>query len=229
LEINLLPKRSPFEEYRFLLIALPILLVLAGGVFGLVRFWQIDSDLSLLQSDLYRVKSDNIVLRAERNADSKTKLFNDIQTSVHDVQQNEHHYGLMLDGIAAKLSNKTRVTSATMDADKQMVTLELQSDSVDNIADYATLLRTEPWVKDVFIQNIKNTLDDSADQQTQSFTPKIQEYGVQEIKPPTDPGKQQTQDFTAKVKKEIPFTTKVEITLAPNEISVKQPNETTKK
>lgn len=212
MEINLLPRRSPYEEYRFLIIALPILLLIACGTYGLVQYWQMNSNLALLQNDLYHIKSDNIVLRAEHRSDSKTKLFNDIQTAVQEVQQKQHHNGVMLDAIAANLPEKMRVTSATMDLDKKQITLELQSDSVDHIAEYAALLRKEPWVQDVFVQNINNTVDDSADQQ--ALSQKVKEFGLQEMNPQAATGKQLTQDFAAKVKQQIPFTTKLEITLA---------------
>ncbi|MGZ6550881.1 MAG: hypothetical protein ACXVDJ_11455 [Tumebacillaceae bacterium] len=195
MEINLLPKHSPIGDYRFLIIVLPILLVLAGASFGFIRFWELDHDLTQTRVELVRTKIDNAVLKAERNVDSKTQLMNEIEASVKQVQQKAHNDGVMLDGIAAKLSDKTRVTSATMDADKQTITLEMQSDSVENIADYAVLLRSEPWVKDVFIQNIMDQTDDKE---------------------------------AAKLNKEIPFITKVVITLAPTEIPVQQPTGTTK-
>lgn len=167
MEINLLPARSFFDKYRVLLITVPALLLISLAILFFVNMMRLDADLATQRGKLASITSENVSLQAERTMDAKTKLFHQIEQAVRDVQDSEHAPGPILDGIKAKLPDPMRVTTITMNADSQQVTLSLEADSIDHIASYAEKLRAESWAKEVVVQDIEQTKDNTVSQEEQ--------------------------------------------------------------
>lgn len=156
MEINLLPRPSFYEKYRIAVLAGAGLLVVGIACTALYAYTSLNHKILQSKSDLDRIKSDIIVLQAERTVAPEMRRFQELQQAVDVRRQGEYEFGEILDGIASQLSRKSRVTAASFDSEKQALVLELSSESVEVIAEYETLLRTEPWVADVFVEKIEN-------------------------------------------------------------------------
>lgn len=164
MEINLLPRPSFYEKYRVAVLAGAGLLVVGIAFNAIYAYTALNSKIATSKSDLDRIKSDIIVLQAERTVAPEMRRFQELQQAVDGLKQSQYEFGEILDGIAAKLSRKSRVTAASFDSEKQALVLELSSESVEVIAEYETLLRAEPWAADVFVEKIEN--DTAQEEQT---------------------------------------------------------------
>lgn len=196
MEINLLPRLTPYQKYRtpiFLGVAL-LLFILVASVF--LYYLSLNSQIESVKHDLERIQGDNTVLKAERAVSKELRLYYDIKKEVQKLRTNEQEYAKILDGLASKLSAKTEVYGASMSTERQRLELDVRAESMDVIADLATLLRSEPWVQDVFIERIRN--NDKQDE-------------------PTDEG--------ATEAKSDAFTTKVIIQVHPATVSKEKENE----
>jgi hypothetical protein len=155
-EINLLPRPSFYEKYRLAVLVGAGLLVALIVLNAVYAYTSLNSKIAQARGELDRIKSDLIVLSSERAMTPEMRRLQEMQTAVETLRKEQHDFGRILDGIAAKLSRKSRVTAASFDAEKQAISLELSSESMDVIAEYETLLRSEPWVRDLFVEKIEN-------------------------------------------------------------------------
>ena len=170
MEINLLPRPSFYEKYRVAVLAGAGLLVVGIAFNAIYAYTSLNNKIAASKSDLVRIKSDIIVLQAERTVAPEMRRFQELQQAVDGLKQGQNEFGEILDGIAAQLSRKSRVTAASFDSEKQALVLELSSESVEVIAEYETLLRTEPWVADVFVEKIEN---DTAKEEQEQAKPSL--------------------------------------------------------
>lgn len=156
MEINLLPRRSPLEKYRVLLILSLTFLLLSGIGGGIFAYASLSMDIAATQAALDRINGDKTVLIAERTVSPELKQLLEFDKTITQMKQKEHEYGKMIDTIAAQLTDQTIVTAAGMDTANGLIRMRLSSESIDVIAEYAELLRREPWVADVLITDITN-------------------------------------------------------------------------
>ena len=169
MEINLLPRPAFTEKYGRLLIAIPVVAVLAISLEGYLYYQNLTAKVANTQAEVNRVRSDITVLMAERAISPETRRLLNLQQTVHDKRGEQHDMAQMLDGIAAKLSEKSKVTAASMESDPGRVVLNLSAETIDVIAEYEELLRSEPWVSDVFVEKIEN--EAATDQAKESDQP----------------------------------------------------------
>jgi hypothetical protein len=221
-EINLLPRPTFTEKYGRLLVVIPVVVVLAISLEGYLYYQNLSTRVANTQAEVDRVHSDITVLMAERAITPQTRRLLDLQQTVHDKRGEQHDTAQMLDGIAAKLSEKSKVTSAAMDADKGAVVLDISSESIDVIAEYEELLRAEPWVSDVLVEKIEN---ESAKDQSKnsdktaanpSSNPPDTNSGSADSKGLND------QKIVELEHKERPYKAQFTILLKPNEIPVEK-------
>jgi hypothetical protein len=217
-EINLLPRPSATEKYRTLLITLPIVLVLALSLEGYLYYDNLKTKVANTQAEVDRVRSDITVLISERAITPQTRRLLDLQETVHDKRAAQHDYAQMLDGIAAKLSEKMKVTTAALDTEAGALVLGLSTESIDVIAEYEELLRSEPWVSDVFVDKIEN--ESAKDKSKTQDKP-----GTGADTGNTEPGHLNDQKIREMETKVRPYTAQVTILLKPNEIPVEKKTE----
>lgn len=161
MEINLIPRRSPFEKYRVLIIFLLCFLLLALIASLFLYNLYLNKQIADADAGIKRVLADSVTLRAERTVKREDVIYNNLLDQIAQIKGKEQDYGRMLDRIAALLSNQTKVAAAEMDAAQGVVTLSVTSDSIVAIADYAELLRHEKWAKQVLVEKIQNNKKDS--------------------------------------------------------------------
>ena len=156
MEINLIPRRSPYEKYRSAIIVFFAFLLLIGIGSGFYYDHLLNTRIADLEAETKRAQSDNAVLRMERTVKKEDVLFNDLRDKIEAIRDKQHDFGQMLDRIAALLSERTKVVAAEMDASQGIVVLSVTSESIVAIADYAEALRDEPWARDVLVEKIQN-------------------------------------------------------------------------
>ncbi|HEU4965137.1 MAG TPA: PilN domain-containing protein [Bacilli bacterium] len=166
MEINLLPRRTPLETYRLPILIGAIVLILAALITPVLFYLSLAADIATTQAQLDRAQADKTVMVAERTVSPELRKLQEYQKTIEQLQHQERRYGEMLDRVAAQLSTITVVTEATLEANQRALTMNVQAESIDVIADYAELLRREPWVQDVKITEI-----DRSDAQTEEETP----------------------------------------------------------
>jgi len=181
LEINLLPRLTPYQKYRAPIFLGVILLIVTLVAAAFLYYLSLNSQIDSVQKELERIKGDNTVLKAERAISKDLRLYYDIKNEAQKLREHEQEYAKILDGLASKLSAKTEVYAASMNPERQRLELDIRAESLDVIADLAALLRTEPWVQDVYIERIRNndkqqdepTENEKTEATNEAFTSKI--------------------------------------------------------
>jgi hypothetical protein len=156
MEINLLPRQSAFEKYRLLLF-LSIGSMLVGSFLYLwVLYVNVTADLSFVQAELNRAKSENTALQARLKPDPQTAVYESILTASDLLRKKQSDMVKMLDTISANLSPKSKISMAAYNHEESKLELTVHTESMNVVAEYAVLLKKNNWVKDVLIEQIKN-------------------------------------------------------------------------
>jgi hypothetical protein len=176
-EINLLPKESPAKRYRLLGLLAAALLLTVGAGTSIYYYVTLAIAANDLQAELNRVKQDNTVLAAERTMNAETRKFTVLKKAVDTLIFDQNNEAAMLDSLAAKLSEKTKVEFLDADPTKQKVILKLRTDDAVLVEQYAQLLQSEVWVEELVVTNIAQ-LDSgySAQLEITLKAPKAQEF-----------------------------------------------------
>ncbi|PWK06256.1 hypothetical protein [Tumebacillus permanentifrigoris] len=154
MEINLLPKESPAKRYRLLGILAAAVLLVAGTGTTIYSYVSLASTSNELHAELNRVKQDNTVLAAERTVNADTRKFKTLMGAVDKLIFDQNNYTAMLDNLASKLSEKTKVEFLDVDTSKQKMVLKLRTNEAGLVEEYAELLHNEVWVENIVITNI---------------------------------------------------------------------------
>lgn len=154
MEINLLPKENPGKRYRLLGLITVAILLTGGTGTAIDSYVTLVSTSNGLHTELSRVKQDNTVLSAERTVNAETRKFKALLGAVDQLIFDQNNYAAMVDNVASKLSEKTKVEFLEVDTRKQKMLLKLRTNEAGLVEEYAELLHSEVWVENIVVTNI---------------------------------------------------------------------------
>ena len=93
MEINLMPRRTPWEKYRLPIIFLLSFLLLAA-IAGLFLYdWYLDKRIADTEAGIKRVLADSVTLRAERTVKREDVIYNNLLDKIAEIKSKDHDYG----------------------------------------------------------------------------------------------------------------------------------------
>ncbi|TMV52644.1 hypothetical protein FE783_00145 [Paenibacillus mesophilus] len=152
--INLLP-RKPFAERAFVpllaaSVALSVLIALLIGFFVIRYEANIDNKSGKTAEIQEQIKQ----LQALRIVDSATADFNALSEEVNKLKASRRYWIPVFEALASSLPKTSRITSMGFD-DHEKLTVAMETDSLDHIADYTTLLQRVPLVDKLSVAKIE--------------------------------------------------------------------------
>lgn len=152
--INLLP-RKPFVERAFVpllaaSVAFSVLIALLIGFF-VVRY---DANIDDKSGQTAEIQEKIKQLQALRTVDSVTVDYNALNEEVNKLKASRRYWIPVFEALSGNLPKTSRITSLGFD-EHEKLTIAMETDTLDHIADYTTLLQQVPLVAKLSVAKIE--------------------------------------------------------------------------
>jgi Tfp pilus assembly protein PilN len=155
MEINLLPRVSPWVQYRWYAVTgLVVLMAVIVGA-GVEHYWGVRQEIDEFQMALSQAQAE-VQQTQSMIQPGKWRAYNELAQKADQVARQNYNWTALLDWVTSQLPQSAALLTISSDQSKGQIQLHGRMDSIADIADYMYLLRKNSSVTDVSCTSVVN-------------------------------------------------------------------------